>query len=110
MNKNFLEHYMHTKPESQEQKYIFLTDTRELAFAIIGAGYPAILFDRSHQGYLTPESFKEYMQSISCTGTYQSDYIYVISCSEQQTNQSLEQFFQAEYLTFRKGWSLFYKK
>ena len=110
MNKNFLEHYMHTKPESQEQKYIFLTDTRDLAFAIIGAGYPAVLFDLSHQGYLTLESFKEYMQAISCTGTYQTDYIYVISCSSKQTNQSLEQFFQAEYLTFRKGWSLFYNK
>ena len=35
MNKNFLEHYMKTKPETMEQKYLFLVDDQELAFAVI---------------------------------------------------------------------------
>ena len=43
MNKLFLEHYMHTAPEGTEQKYIFLTDDREIAFNIIAAGYKAVL-------------------------------------------------------------------
>ena len=42
MNKNFLEHYMKTKPETNEQKYLFLVDNQNMAFAIISAGYPAI--------------------------------------------------------------------
>ena len=28
MNKNFLEHYMKTKPETTEQKYLFLVDNQ----------------------------------------------------------------------------------
>lgn len=43
MNRLFLEHYMHTAPEGTEQKYIFLTDDREIAFNIIAAGYKAVL-------------------------------------------------------------------
>lgn len=39
MNKNFLEHYMKTKPETDEQKYIFLVDNQDLAFSLIGAGF-----------------------------------------------------------------------
>ena len=31
MNKNFLEHCMKTKPETLEQKYLFLVDSQELA-------------------------------------------------------------------------------
>ncbi len=42
MNKNFLEHYMKTKPETLEQKYLFLVDDQELAFAVIAAGYYAV--------------------------------------------------------------------
>ncbi len=41
MNKNFLEHYMKTKPETMKQKYLFLVDDQELAFAVIAAGYYA---------------------------------------------------------------------
>ena len=49
MNKNFLEHYMKTKPETTEQKYLFLVDNTELAFAIICAGFPATVEQQNRE-------------------------------------------------------------
>lgn len=42
LNKSFLEHYMKTKPETTEQKYLFLVDNLDIAYALIYTGYPAI--------------------------------------------------------------------
>ena len=49
MNKNFLEHYMKTKPETTEQKYLFLVDNQDIAYALIYAGYPVIFLFFAHQ-------------------------------------------------------------
>ena len=110
MNKNFLEHYMKTKPETNEQKYLFLVDNQDIAFAILSAGYPAVTLLYGQQGYHDIDSFIEYMDEIAYTGTYQMDYIYVPACSSKKTNESLEQYFQNNYLTYRKGWILFKDK
>ena len=110
MNKNFLEHYMKTKPETNEQKYLFLVDNQDIAFATLSAGYPAVTLLYGQQGYHDIDSFIEYMDEIAYTGTYQMDYIYVPACSSKKTNESLEQYFQNNYLTYRKGWILFKDK
>ena len=110
MNKNFLEHYMKTKPETTEQKYLFLIDNQDIAFAILSAEYPAVTLLYGQQGYHDIDSFIEYMDEIAYTGTYQMDYIYVPACSSKKTNDSLEQYFQNNYLTYRKGWILFKDK
>lgn len=110
MNKNFLEHYMKTKPETMEQKYLFLVDEQELAFAVIAAGYYAVALLPERDGYYDVESFITYMVEIACTGTYQTDYCYVPACTMKKTNDLLEQFCQNNYLTFRKGWSIFKNK
>ena len=110
MNKNFLEHYMKTKPETMEQKYLFLVDEQELAFAVIAAGYYAVALLPEKDSYYDVESFITYMAEIACTGTYQTDYCYVPSCTMKKTNDLLEQFCQNNYLTFRKGWSIFKNK
>lgn len=110
MNKNFLEHYMKTKPETLEQKYLFLVDDQELAFAVIAAGYYAVALLPESDGYYDAESFVTYMLEIACTGTYQTDYCYVPACTMKKTNDLLEQFCQNNYLTFRKGWSIFKNK
>ena len=110
MNKNFLEHYMKTKPETLEQKYLFLVDDQELAFAVIAAGYYAVALLPERDGYYDAESFVTYMLEIACTGTYQTDYCYVPACTMKKTNDLLEQFCQNNYLTFRKGWSIFKNK
>ncbi len=110
MNKNFLEHYMKTKPETMEQKYLFLVDDQELAFAVIAAGYYAVALLPERDGYYDIENFITYMVEIACTGTYQTDYCYVPACTMKKTNDLLEQFCQNNYLTFRKGWSIFKNK
>ena len=110
MNKIFLEHYMKTKPETLEQKYLFLIDDQELAFAVIAAGYYAVALLPERDGYYDVESFITYMVEIACTGTYQTDYCYVPACTMKKTNDLLEQFCQNNYLTFRKGWSIFKNK
>lgn len=56
MNKNFLEHYMNTKPETNEQKYLFLVDNQDIAFAIISAGCPAIALMNGQDAYHTVNS------------------------------------------------------
>lgn len=101
---------MKTKPETNEQKYLFLVDNQDIAFAILSAGYPAVTLLYGQQGYHDIDSFIEYMDEIAYTGTYQMDYIYVPACSSKKTNESLEQYFQNNYLTYRKGWILFKDK
>lgn len=91
MNKNFLEHYMKTKPDTNEQKYLFLVDNQEMAFAIISAGYPAVTLLYGQQGYHDINTFIDYMDEITCTGTYQMDYIYVPACASKKMNDALEQ-------------------
>ncbi|WP_195231630.1 hypothetical protein [Coprococcus comes] len=51
MNKNFLEHYMKTKPETTEQKYLFLVDNQDMAFAIISAGYAVVTLMNGQDAY-----------------------------------------------------------
>lgn len=101
---------MKTKPETNEQKYLFLVDNQDIAFATLSAGYPAVTLLYGQQGYHDIDSFIEYMDEIAYTGTYQMDYIYVPACSSKKTNESLEQYFQNNYLTYRKGWILFKDK
>lgn len=80
MNKSFLEHYMKTKPETTEQKYLFLVDNLDIAYALIYAGYPAIFLINRSDAYHSVDSFIEYMDEIACTGTCQMDYVYVPAC------------------------------
>ena len=110
MNKLFLEHYMHTASEGTEQKYIFLTDDREIAFNIIAAGYKAVLILEQEDGYYNVDSFITYMDKIMLTGTYQSEYCYVPACFEKRINDTLEQYFQQNLMKYHQGWRLFKNK
>ncbi|WP_370816424.1 phage/plasmid primase, P4 family [Blautia sp.] len=110
MNKLFLEHYMHTAPEGTEQKYIFLTDDREIGFNIIASGYKAILILEQEAGYYNVDSFISYMDEIMLTGTCQSEYCYVPACSEKRINDTLEQYFKQNLMKYHPGWRLFKNK
>ena len=110
MTKSFLIHYIKTKPETNEQKYLFLVDTQDMAYAIISAGYPAVTITEGQEACHSAESFSEYMNEIAYTGTYQTDYVYVPACSAKKVNDSLEQCCRDLGLTFRRGWTLFNEK
>ena len=101
---------MKTKPETTEQKYLFLVDNLDIAYALIYAGYPAIFLINRSDAYHSVDSFIEYMDEIACTGTCQMDYVYVPACSSKKINDLLEVYCQNNYLNYRKGWSLFKEK
>lgn len=101
---------MKTKPETTEQKYLFLVDNLDIAYALIYAGYPAIFLINRSDAYHSVDSFIEYMHEIACTGTCQMDYVYVPACSSKKINDLLEVYCQNNYLNYRKGWILFKEK
>lgn len=109
-NKQFLKHYMATKPQTKEQKYIFLVDNENLALNIVASGYRAIAVISGSEAYYSMYSFLEYMDEIAFQGTYRSDYCYIPSCSAKKTNDTLEGYFKEEYLPFHSGWMLFKNK
>lgn len=83
-NKQFLKHYMATKPQTKEQKYIFLVDNENLALNIVASGYRAIAVISGSEAYYSMYSFLEYMDEIAFQGTYRSDYCYIPSCSAKK--------------------------
>lgn len=101
---------MAVKPQTKEQKYIFLVDNENLAMNIIAGGYQAIALISDSEAYYSTYSFLEYMDEIAFQGTYRSDYCYIPSCSVKKINDTLEGYFKEEYLQFHSGWMLFKNK
>ena len=101
---------MATKPQTKEQKYIFLIDNENLAMNIVASGYRAIALISGSEAYYSMYSFLEYMDEIAFQGTYRSDYCYIPSCSVKKINDTLEGYFKEEYLQFHSGWMLFKNK
>lgn len=110
MNINFFEHYMRSSPTLPEQKYIFLTDSKNLAINIVSGGYLATTVALNDSGYYTTDTFLAYMDEIAFKGTCQADYCYVPACSTKNQNDNLEQYFRQEGLRYRSGWLLFKNK
>lgn len=110
MNKQFLKHYMATKPQTMEQKYIFLVDNENIAMNIVASGYQAIALVSGNEAYYSVYSFIEYMDEIAFQGTYRTAYCYITACSVKKINDTLEGYFKQEYLQFHAGWMLFKNK
>ncbi len=110
MNKQFLKHYMATKPQTMEQKYIFLVDNENIAMNIVASGYQAIALVSGNEAYYSVYSFSEYMDEIAFQGTYRTAYCYIPACSVKKINDTLEGYFKQEYLQFHAGWMLFKNK
>ena len=87
MNKLFLEQYMKTWTVSTEKKYLFLSDSQDNAFAVIAAGYCAVLLSTELDYCHNLESFQDYMNGIGLTGTYQIDGLLLYSGMFQQENK-----------------------
>lgn len=108
MNKNIFAQYMETKPEmaNVKAKYIFLTDNQDMALAIINVGYKAAALIQENNFY-NVVSFIDYMRKIAFSGTYRSEYIFILSCQVKRANDDLQKYFKAECLNFKQGWQLF---
>lgn len=110
MNKKFFEQYMHTEPLSPENKYLFLVDNQDIAFAILAAGYQPTLLLPDDDAFYSLDSFLDHMDEIALTGTYQIDYYYIPACSSKRINDELEQYFKRNSLKYQEGWTLFKNK
>lgn len=109
MNKVFFQQYLAKEPESTHERYIFLIDNQDMALAIINAGYKALALIQEDNFY-NVGGFIGYMKKIAFAGTCRNDYIYVLACQTKSANDSLENYFKAEYLQFKQGWRLFKDK
>lgn len=112
MNKNVFQRYMKMDPETPEEKYLFIVDSRELAEAIFCVRFPVVAITEYSMGDadFTLESFFDYMDSIAFSGTSHMDYIYVLACASKAFNQELEAYFNRNAMQSVSGWRLFWKK
>lgn len=111
MYKAFFTHYMENEPTSATEKYIFIVDNEEVAQAIVMAGFKSVFLaneDSKHQYSI--DTFLNYLDEIAFKGKSRSDYTYIPCCSTKKTNDTLEEYFKAEYLKTHQGWRLFKNK
>ena len=108
MNKKFFRYYMDNKPETDEDKYLFLVDNLEIAFNIIASGYRAIfLADKDDETYFNIDSFIEVMDNIRLTGTHQCSYRYVSCLMYKWKNQRIEEGLTENGCKVIRGWQEF---
>lgn len=110
MNRKIFENFMHTEPESEEARYMFVVDNADLALNILAAGFRSVAVLEDREGFFNLEELKEYLSSRELLGSCRMDHVYVSACGTKKMNRELDRFFEKEYLTHREGWRLFYGK
>ena len=108
MYKSLFQSYMKEEPKKAKEKYIFITDYKELANAMFALGFKVLLLSRDEENEYTVEDFIQYMKEIEFKGTFQSNYVYALTCLSSKTNNTLKAYFKTEYLTYREdAWTPF---
>ena len=111
MNKAFFKHYMSAEPANAKEKYIFITDNEEIAQSIILAGFKSVFLANEDSEYqYSIDTFLSYLDEIAYKGKFRTDYTYIPACGIKKANDTLEEYFKAEYLKTHQGWRLFKNK
>ena len=110
MNRAVFKSLIHSEPETRIRKYLFLTDSEEMAGAILVAGFNSVLLKEHDEGYFDLDSLEEYLDKTTCGGTCRESYVYVMACMTKASNDRLKDMFRREALDFREGWQLLYQK
>lgn len=111
MNKAFFKHYMSAEPTNAKEKYIFITDNEEIAQSIILAGFKSVFLANEDSEYqYSIDTFLNYLDEIAYMGKCRTDYTYIPACGTKKANDTLEEYFKAEYLKTHQGWRLFKNK
>lgn len=111
MNKAFFKHYMSAEPANAKEKYIFITDNEEIAQSIILAGFKSVFLANEDSEYqYSIDTFLNYLDEIAYKGKCRTDYTYIPACGTKKANDTLEEYFKAEYLKTHQGWRLFKNK
>lgn len=111
MNKAFFKHYMSTEPTNAKEKYIFITDNEEISQSIILVGFKSVFLANEDSEYqYSIDTFLNYLDEIAYKGKCRTDYTYIPACGIKKANDTLEEYFKAEYLKTHQGWRLFKNK
>lgn len=111
MNKAFFKHYMSVEPISAADKYIFVVDNEEISQSIILAGFKSVFLANEDSEYqYSIDTFLNYLDEIAYMGKCRTDYTYIPACGTKKANDTLEEYFKAEYLKTHQGWRLFKNK
>lgn len=109
MYKALLQFYMRQNPKNTEEKYVFITDNKDMAGAIVSLQFKALFLAYNEQDEFTPDSFIAYMNEIEFEGTSRSSFVYVPACGNKKVNDVLGEYFKGN-LEYRQGWKLFKSK
>ncbi len=111
MNKAFFEHYVSAKPTNAKEKYIFIVDNEEIAQSIILVGFKSVFLANEDSEYqYSVDTFLNYLDETICKEKNRRSYTYISACLTKRTNDTLEEYFKAEYLKTHQGWQLFKNK
>lgn len=111
MNKAFFKHYMSAEPTNAKEKYIFITDNEEISQSIILVGFKSVFLANEDSEYqYSIDTFLNYLDEIAYKGKCRTDYTYIPACGIKKANDTLEEYFKAEYLKTHQGWRLFKNK
>ena len=83
MYKALLQFYMKQNPKNTEEKYVFITDNKDMAGAIVSLQFKALFLAYNEQDEFTPDSFIAYMNEIEFEGTSRSSFVYVPACGNK---------------------------
>ena len=64
MNRAVFESLIHSEPGTRNGKYLFLTDSEEMAGAILVAGFNSVLLKEHDEGYFDLDSLEEYLDKM----------------------------------------------
>lgn len=112
MNKLLFDGFIEHDPQCDKEKYIFITDSPEMALAILTVGFKSVYLARKDDEInFSLDSFVNHMEEIRYNGKYRDDYVYVLGCDVKKTNDRLETYLKSESLNYRsKGWQIFKDK
>ncbi|MCX4361590.1 MAG: phage/plasmid primase, P4 family [Mucispirillum schaedleri] len=111
MNKAFFERYVSSEPTNAKEKYIFIVDNEEIAQSIILVGFKSVFLANEDSEYqYSVDTFLNYLDETICKKKNRRSYTYISACLTKRANDTLEEYFKAEYLKTHQGWQLFKNK
>lgn len=110
MNKKIFEHWINEEPDSDESRYIFLSDNKIMCESIVTVGFRAVYLAPKSGDFFDLNDLKIFLEN-HMYGFATPDLVYVPCCLRKKTNDSIEDFCKFNGLDVKtSGWSLFREK
>lgn len=111
MNRKIFEKLMDTQP-TKDRNYIYILDDFSMCEALCVTGRLLVFLSRDikNPAYFTWESFEEYMNGKQLTGSFLTDYTYILACKRKKLNEACGELLRGIGAKVKEGWKLFYEK